>query len=592
MAAETAKSAAQMSFGQQVKNLTGIYWIGNWMELIERFAYYGVRTVLPVFMVLSLAEGGPEFTHIEKGSIYAIWALVQSFVPIFSGAFADRYGYKINIAISTVLKILGYLLMGYCLLITAHILGDKSIAEARADGTDPTYWLFFAGAQLLALGTAIFKPGVQGLISNQLTKETSALGWSIFYQAVNIGGFAGPFIAGYLRILDWEYVFLLCSVAISLNFIPLFFFKEPDRGDSADASSPWDLIVRATKGLLEPRLFYFTMAFAGFWLMFYQLFDILPNFITDWVDSRDAAAMLVGTFGEAAVPTVDGGNLTQAWIINLNALVISCVCFIFAYITGKVRALMAIFIGIAISAVAIYGLGMSLSGWWIFGCIALFSVGEMCASPTKMRYLASITPPGKEGQYMGYANMTVGVGWSIGSLLAGFLYQGGGDKVVLARRYLVEQAGVAADKVAAIEKADLLPFFEQTVGVDAWGTRQLLWDTYTPGSMWLIFCLIGLGSAAMLFVYDRIVKAANEDPAHSFNTQSRLWVRVGSGLILLVFAYGVFTTWAGALVVLGSLFLAIFFGTYSKDAIEAENAAIAVANGTAPQAVADETEET
>ena len=33
---------------------------------------------------------------------------------------------------------------------------------------------------------------------------------------------------------------------------------------------------------------------------------------------------------------------------------------------------------------------------------------------------------------MGYANMTTGIGWSIGSIVAGELYQTGGDKVVLA----------------------------------------------------------------------------------------------------------------------------------------------------------------
>ena len=38
---------------------------------------------------------------IRKGEIFALWAIVQSFVPILSGGFADRYGYKINIAAAT-----------------------------------------------------------------------------------------------------------------------------------------------------------------------------------------------------------------------------------------------------------------------------------------------------------------------------------------------------------------------------------------------------------------------------------------------------------------------------------------------------------
>ena len=113
---EREGAGAQGGLLQQLQSLGRIYWIANWMELVERFAYYGVRVVLPVFMVTSLESGGPEFDHIQKGTIYAIWALVQSFVPIFSGGFADRYGYRINIALSTVLKIIGYLLMGLSLI--------------------------------------------------------------------------------------------------------------------------------------------------------------------------------------------------------------------------------------------------------------------------------------------------------------------------------------------------------------------------------------------------------------------------------------------------------------------------------------------
>ena len=222
----------------QLKGFPGVYWIANWMELVERFAYYGVRTVLPVFMVLSIGDGGPEFDHIQKGTIYAIWALVQSIVPVFTGGFADRYGYKINIAVATVLKIIGYLLMGYCIFLAETIAG-VSLAEARAAGIDQTYLIFFTGAMFLALGTAIFKPGLQGLIAHQMPKDKSAVGWAVFYQMVNIGGFIGPLLAGYLRVLDWEYVFLACSMGIALNFIPLFLFSEPDHHGDETSTARW-----------------------------------------------------------------------------------------------------------------------------------------------------------------------------------------------------------------------------------------------------------------------------------------------------------------------------------------------------------------
>ena len=554
------------------ESFSAVYWVANWMELVERFAYYGVRVILPVFMVEAIALGGPEFDHVQKGTVYAIWALVQSFVPIFTGGFADRYGYKLNIAISTALKIVGYFLMGYCVRF-AIFLDGAPLAETRAAGNDSTYWIFFVGAMFLATGTAIFKPGVQGLIANQMPKSKASFGWALFYQCVNIGGFLGPMAAGYLRMLDWEYAFLLCAIAISLNFIPLFFFKEPKHGGDDHDFHPGQVLWAAIKGLLEPRLFFFTICFAGFWLMFYQLFDILPNFIDDWIDSRAAAEAVTGTMvfpalmgialfiglgrflilradgqkmsklelivylGSIATlgvlhliiaaiwspvtlttPTTADGNMVQSWMINANALLISVSAFIVGWITGKTRSLVAIVIGIAISAVAIYALGMSFNGWWTLAAIMLFSIGEMSASPTKMRYLAAIAPAGKEGLYMGYVNFTVGIGWSIGSIIAGNMYQEGGDKVVLARRYLIDQQGMDATAVEAIDKAEVMNTFQTTLEVDPFGAREILWDFYEPQSMWLIFTMIGVFALIGIMIYDRVTGAAAARKDHIFNT--------------------------------------------------------------------------
>ncbi len=561
MGAPPNQAENQAPFLEQLKSFGLVYWIANWMELVERFAYYGVRVVLPVFMVAAFEDGGPQLTHVQKGSIYAVWAIVQSFVPILSGGFADRFGYKLNIAISTVLKILGYLVMGYC-IVMAESLAGTSLSEARAAGNDSVYEIFFAGAMLLALGTAIFKPGVQGLIANQMPSSSASVGWAVFYQMVNIGGFIGPVLAGYLRVLDWTYVFLACAVGIALNFIPLFFFKEPEKPEGASQEdSPMAILYDAMRGLLEPRLFFFTIAFAGFWLMFYQLFDILPNFIDDWIDSRAVAAALQGILGEGRVPTINGGNLTQEWMLNFNALLISLFAFAMGFATSKVNSLTAIIVGIAISAVAIFGLGMDMSGWWILGAIGLFSVGEMAASPTKMRYLSSIAPPGKQGQYMGYVNFTVGIGWSVGSVVAGELYQKGGDKIVLARKYLEEKLGMAATEVAKVERGDVLDLLYQKAQVDAFGARTLLWDTYEPYSMWLIFTGIGLASMGAIVIYNFALKAAEKKEDHPFNFERTPWVTAALVPIVATFLYFTVTKMStdGLTQSLGLLLNTVFF---------------------------------
>lgn len=550
----------RVPFSQQLRSFGGVYWISNWMELVERFSYYGLRTVVGVYMVLALSEGGPELTHEQKGSMFGIWALVQSFVPIFTGGLADRFGYKINIAIATAVKIAGYLLMCYAIPLAGLFHADLS--AARESGTDLIYELFFAGAMLLALGTAIFKPGVQGLIANRMPKGASSLGWGLFYQMVNIGGFLGPFIAGYLRVLEWEHVFLVCAGGVALNFIPLFLFAEPERQAEMKSKGLVDITIDTVKGLLIPRVFFFTLAFAGFWLMFYQLFDILPNYIDDWVDSRALRDGLVSLSWEGAVPQVNGGNMTQEWMININALLISLFAFLVGYLTGRMRSLVAIVVGIAISGAGIYALGLSMNGWVIAGAIALFSVGEMLASPTKMRYFASIAPPGKEGQYMGYVNFTVGIGWSVGSVVAGHWYEEFGDKINLARRHLVEHGDLTASAARRIDRGEVMSIFERTFDVDAWGARELLFHTYEPHSMWVLFTAIGGFSLVLLLAYDFVTRKASADPRHSFNTQGHWWVRIALVPIVGAFAYATVFHFTGAVLVLTIMFALLFGASF------------------------------
>lgn len=511
----------------QFKSFSAVFWLSGWMELVERFSYYGVRVVLPVFMVAAIGNGGPELTQIQKGSLYAVWAIVQSFVPILSGGFADRYGYKVNIGIATLAKIVGYIIMAYCIPL-AEMLADMPLAEARAQGIDQTYGILFIGAMFVAFGTAIFKPGIGGLIANQLNPKNSALGWSIFYQLVNVGGFFGPLVAGYLRVIDWDWVFIICSAAVALNFIPLFLFKEPARlatAEGVEKPGPMRMLFESLRGLLEPRIFFLTLSFAGFWLMTFQLFDILPNFIDDWVDSRHLAAALGSVVGENVVPTVNGGNLTQEWMINFNALLISIGTFLMGYFTRRIPTLVTIIMGIGMAIFATYGLGMSLGGWWILGCIGIFSLGEMMSGPSFARYIVDIAPTGREGLYIGFSNFTVGIGWSIGSIIAGHLYESGGDKVVLAKRYLVDQLGMSKDAVDMLPKEEVVPKLAEMAGTDSFGVRDLLWNTYTPYSMWAIFAAIGVGSLLMLTVYNKVVNAANKNPDHDFNVHGERWVR-------------------------------------------------------------------
>ena len=165
-------------------------------------------------------------------------------------------------------------------------------------------------------------------------------------------------------------------------------------------------------------------------------------------------------------------------------------------------------LGIGVSCVAIWMLGMSMDGWWCLFAIGVFSLGEMAASPTRLRYLANIAPPGRSGAYMGYANATVGIGWFFGSLIAGNWYENGGDKVNLAKTYLVENLGQTQSAVDALKKTQVVDrLVELSPNLnDAWGAQKLLWDTYHPYEMWTYFALIGVSSMVGLMVFNYVTQ--------------------------------------------------------------------------------------
>nr|WP_202899630.1 MFS transporter [Kordiimonas gwangyangensis] len=156
-----------------IASLSYVFWICGGMEMVERLAFYGTRQVAGLYGTDAASNGGLGLVEAEVGIIMTVWVITQTFVPVFTGGISDRVGYKETIFASTVIKIIGYLLMGFF----------------------PSFWGFMAGAVVLAFGTGIFKPGLQGTIVKATNRQNSSIAWGVFYQTVNIGGFLGPVLA-------------------------------------------------------------------------------------------------------------------------------------------------------------------------------------------------------------------------------------------------------------------------------------------------------------------------------------------------------------------------------------------------------------
>jgi len=450
----------------------------NIMEMFERLAYYGVRVVIPIYIAQADEVGGLHFTQIDKGIIFLWWAVVQSLTPMFSGGFADRYGFKKTIAFSIAIKVIGYLLMA----------------------TQREFWPFLFGCCVLAFDTAIFKPGVQGTMCQVLSKKTSSVGWGTFYMLVNIGGFLGPPLAHFLYGVSWPAVFYGCAVIVSLNFLMLFTYKEVSAGGK-QSGGPLHILKITARNFMNLRLVVFITIMSGFWLMFMQLFDTLPNFIVDWVDSSKLVADLHLPEFMLQLNSKRGPQLAQEWMINFNpGLIIIAVVFI-SWMVARIRRVHSICLGITIASAGLVLAGFTTSGYFCLLGILVFSVGEMLSSPKMNEYLGVIAPEGQKGLYMGYANVPVAVGWGYGSLLGGQVYDRMGDKANLALDYLANNFNLVD-----VPRTEAMNKLMEVTGMNAIDATSMLWSVYHPYKLWYQFAIIGLISAVGMLIYSLWVK--------------------------------------------------------------------------------------
>ncbi len=476
------------------------FWNCNIIEMWERLAYYTLRPIAPIYIAQASDPGGLHLTQETKGWIYMWWAIFQSFLPMFTGGYADRYGYKKTLFFSITLNMIGYLMMAFM-----H-----------------SYYGFFSGIIVLAIGTAFFKPSLQATLAHNLNKANASVGWGIFYMVVNFGSVIGhyisPFLLGAHDVEGWRTMFLACAGFTAMNYILLFTYKDVPSGASkkenpiqvfsrtianvwpfwfidgrlhpirgplgiAGAIIGLALIVMSKSyasgnmasagialllgGVLlatwlrggvftwQVRLPIWLLIMSCFWLVMYQLWDLQPNFIEDWVDSSMVAQHIpIDSFREYS----DRGQVrvAQQVLLSLNALLIVFLMVPISWSVRKLPTLSAMFMGMLVVTAGLILAGLTGNGWILLLGILLFSLGEMLVGPKKNEYLGLIAPPGKKGLYLGYVNIPVGVGVGIGSMIAGIVYGSYGEKATLCLKEMGQRPALLARAAHGSDWSDAL----------------------------------------------------------------------------------------------------------------------------------------
>lgn len=385
------------------------FWIANIAEMLERTAYYAIFVAITLYLSNILG-----FNDIEASLISGGFSAMLYFLPTFTGAYADRIGYRKSMIIAFSLMPIGYLFLGLLPYLFeglglvhyadapqgAASLVSNLITENQYTGLreSPLKWLIIPVMLILVIGGSFIRCIIRASVARETTTETRARGYSIFYMLVNIGAFSGKSIIDPLRswIGERAYIYTnfisatLCIIALLL--IIFLYHSANTAGEGKSIKETWNGLVR---GLTNKRLLCIIFIATGFWMCQQQLYATMPKYV-------------IRMAGEAAKP---------GWIANVNPLVVVLLVNSITKWMSRYSALTSMVVGMILVPVAalIMSTGNLLGSEPILGLhpitlmlilgIMLQGLCECFITPRYLEYFSLQAPKGEEGMYLGLSQM-------------------------------------------------------------------------------------------------------------------------------------------------------------------------------------------
>jgi len=162
-------------------------------EMWERFSFYGMRSLLILFLTTSATSGGWEWTRESASALFGSYVGLVYLSTMLGGYFADKViGFRYAVVVGAILMTLGHASMAL-----------------------ETHFSIYLGLVLLVFGNGFFKPNMTSIISEMYKDrpEKKDGAYTLFYMGVNAGAFFGILLCGYLgEKVGWSYGFGLAGI--------------------------------------------------------------------------------------------------------------------------------------------------------------------------------------------------------------------------------------------------------------------------------------------------------------------------------------------------------------------------------------------
>lgn len=405
------KKLAMNNNSSSAKNFSRSFYVANTVELFERMAYYGVFIVLTLYLSNILG-----FNDFEASIISGLFSGGLYLLPIFTGAYADKIGFKKSMIVAFSLLTVGYFGLGVLptLYQSAGLVEYAESARFLGLMESPYQWLIVPVLFVIMVGGSFIKSIISASVAKETTEANRARGYSIFYMMVNIGAFTGKTIVDPLRDFMGEqaYIYINYFAAI-MTFVALLavILLYNSTHTSGEGKSMREIGQGFIRIFCNWRLLVLILIVTGFWMVQQQLYATMPKYV-------------IRMAGETAKP---------GWIANVNPfIVVVCVNFI-TRLMAKRSAVTSMTVGmflIPLSALLmatgnllgddLFSSISNITLMMILG-IVIQALAECFISPRYLEYFSLQAPKGEEGMYLGFSHMDSFLSSVLGFGLSGIL---------------------------------------------------------------------------------------------------------------------------------------------------------------------------
>ena len=339
------------------------------------FAWGGFFLIIPMISVHYVDQLG--WSAASIGLVLAARQFLQQGLTPFSGALADRYGAKPLIALGMAVRAIGFAGMAFA----------------------ATYPILMTTAIVSAIGGALFESPRAAAIAALAREEDRAAYYAKTGVVGGLGITFGTQVGALLLGFDFRYVAL------------------------AAATSYIILLVLIVVWLPAVKVAEEGGAFRGLNLAFRDRYFI--KYLTFSSGQQFMAAQFSITLPLVAV-AVAGNAGAVAWVYAVNSLVAVVLGYPIPRLAErKLGARASLVVGVLITALGLFMIGLSRETISLLVAVFVYSVGVVLVRPIEQTVVASLANPVALGSYFGVASLAVAFGGGLGNFAGGALYDVG-----------------------------------------------------------------------------------------------------------------------------------------------------------------------